>query len=610
MGYEFKITKNMIFMISFLFLFGIILQLSRSHYIVRLNTGNAHAGQAEKLSSALTATEARTFKQDSILLIYDPHESESVALRDNQIKTFDYMKKVYKAVPVSKIPKDLSAYKNVIIAFSHLEKGGDINLFTDYAFKGGKLFFAMRPELTDSFYAIYRKMGIYELADDYEDTNGIKMDSDLLLKSKNLTIDQDFIYNSSLPVHLSEACEVYASSEEGVPLLWSTEYGKGTIMVLNGTMLSDKLNRGIIAGALSYLNDDFIYPIMNSKVVYIDDFPAPFPEGTNHQIYDDYNRDTASFFRDIWWPDIQQIAAKNDVKYTGMLIETYNNRVKGPFEDRLAKENLKIFGRDLIKSGGEIGIHGYNHQSLTENQKQVKSLGYKAWKSEQDMAASLKEAKAFFSELFPNYTLRTYVPPSNVLSDDGKTAIHEAIPSIDTIASLYIKDEENISYIQEYEVNKPFTELPRLTSDYHYNDDSKWMIANSATLFGSFSHFIHPDDILDPDRSNGDDWEELSRQFGQMISDVKTKYPWMKAMTASESADNLKDFLRSQVFISQKQDKIVVYINHFAGKLDFLLRTDKQIKRMKNGTFEKASADRYILHADRDKLEIELEGNQ
>ncbi|MED1568637.1 DUF2194 domain-containing protein [Bacillus paramycoides] len=608
MGYEFKLNKNVILIILFLFLFGIVIQLSRSNYLLRLNIGTADMGNKSiKKTSALSAAEAKNFKQDQILVVYDPGDEASKNLEDNISKTLKYMQKVHKKVTTAEMPNDLKDYKSVIIAFGSLEEVNDIDALIDYAANGGSLFLAMRPELTNTFFSIYRKLGIYELGNELENAIGIKMDSDLLLKANNLKIDGKFIYNSSLLVHLDETCRLQASSFKGIPLLWSKSYGKGTIMVQNGTMLADKLNRGLIAGALSYLNEDFIYPIMNSKVVYIDDFPAPFPEGYNKEIYNDYKRNTASFFRDVWWPDIQQTAKKNDVKYTGVLVETYNNRVSGPFKDQIGKENLKIFGRDLLKSGGEIGVHGYNHQSLTMDQKQVKDLGYKAWGSEQDMVESLKEAKEYFDSIFPSYTLRTYVPPSNVLSEEGKKAIKKAIPSIDIFASLYIPDEEKNSYIQEYEVNKQFIELPRLTSDYHYTDVNKWTIANSATMFGSFSHFIHPDDLLDPDRNKGDHWGELYKQFSQMMSDVKSNYPWMKAQTASESADAMKNYEGSKVYINQTQDKINVYINSFAGELDFLLRSDKTIKSTKGCKVEKVSNDRYLVHANANKLEIQLE---
>jgi hypothetical protein len=613
MGYEFKLNKNVILIILFLFLFGIVLQLSRSNFLLRLNIGNEHVNnEVTKQTSALSAKEAKQFKQDQTLVVFDPDDdqNESIPIKDNLLKTLDYMQKVHKEIPVAELSKDWKDYQNIIITFPSLDKVSDINILTDYASNGGKVFFAIRPELTDGFYAIYQKLGIYEYGNEFEDAKGIKMNSDLLLKANNLKISEDFIINSSLPVHIKGTCKLLASSKEGIPLLWSTAYGKGTVMVQNGTMLSDKLNRGLIAGALSYLNDDFIYPIMNSKVVFIDDFPAPFPDNTNKDIYHDYKRNTATFFRDVWWPDVEQAAKKNDVKYTGVLIETYNDRVKAPFKDQIGKENLKIFGRDLIKSGGEIGIHGYNHQSLTLDPKQVKELGYNAWNSEQDMVESLKEAKEYFESLFPNYILRTYVPPSNVLSEEGKKAIKKAIPSIDILASLYIGDEEKISYTQEFDVNKPFIDLPRLTSDYHYSDTNKWTIANSATLFGAFSHFIHPDDLLDPERNKGDHWSKLSKQFNQMLSDVKQNYPWMKALTASKSAEALKSYVDAKVYVAEKHNKINVYINHFTGSLDFLLRSEKPIKSSKGCKVEKVSSDRYLVQANADKLEIQLGGKQ
>ncbi|WP_052352891.1 DUF2194 domain-containing protein [Neobacillus dielmonensis] len=609
MGYEFKISKNIIIIIVFLFLFGIVIQLARSNYVLQLNTGNGNLNDhTTKPTSALSAKEAEQFNSDEYLLVYDPEDSDSVALKNNNEKTFEYIKKNLEVVQVSDLPEDLSKYKNIIIAFSSLEKVNDINFITNYVYQGGEVFFEVRPELTDGFFTIYRKLGIYELGNEYETIEGIKLVSDILLKGNNLKVKDNFLVNSTLPVQINSSSKVLASSLKNVPLLWSTAYGKGTFMVFNGTMLGDKLNRGFIVGALSYLNGDFIYPIMNSKVVYIDDFPAPFPEGYNEDIYKQYRRNISTFFRDIWWPDIEQIGTKEDVKYTGVLIETYNNKTTGPFEDRIGIETLKTFGRDLIKLGGEIGVHGYNHQSLTTDQDQVESLEYKAWKSEKDMADSLKEAKDYFDSIFPNYTLHTYVPPSNILSEEGKQAIKEAIPSIDILASLYIQDEEQVSYVQEYEIGDEFIELPRLTSDYHYSDNNKWMTAASATMFGSFSHFIHPDDVLDKDRNKGDSWSVLSEQFGQMMHDVKKKYPWMKSTTASESAEKLKNYSQSEIFITEKDSKLTVNINNFSGSLDFLLRTEKSILSSKNCEVEKVSDDRYLVHAKDNKLVIQLEG--
>ncbi|MFD2043805.1 DUF2194 domain-containing protein [Ornithinibacillus salinisoli] len=607
MSYNFRISKTMVMIILFLFLLGISIQVSRSQFLLSFGITNGHATELE-YTSALSDEEVQQFQHDKMLLLYDSSSIESKTLTDNFERTLDYMKKKYETIPVLQMPADLSSYQTVIILFSDLEKVEDFNKVTDYVSLGGKVFFGILPEPGTTYFNLYQKLGIYETDTTYQEAVGVEMVSDLLLKAQGLKIDKEFIVNSSLYLRLKDTATLHVQSSDGIPLLWSSSYKDGQFMVFNGTMLSSKLNRGLISGAISYLNDDYIYPILNSKVVYIDDFPAPFPEGYDEQIYANYKRDIPTFFKDIWWPDMVKTAIKNDLTYTGVLIETYNDKIKSPFNERLVKENLKIYGRELIKMGGEVGVHGYNHQSLTLDQTKVDELGYNAWKDQQDMVSSLEEVESLFNELFPDYTLRTYVPPSNVLSEEGKKAIQKAIPSVTNLASLYYYGEEQIAYIQEFESNDWYTEIPRFTSNYLYIDESKWSIANSATSIGAFSHFIHPDDLLDRERSGSKDWDTLLKEFNKMMHDVKVNYPWMKSQTASESAAVVKNFQQAEVFVSQTSNRLDVYINQFAGELDFILRSDKTFTRGDGCEVEKISDNHYLIRAHSSKFSIELGG--
>ena len=606
MNDHFKMSKTVILIIFFLFLFGSSVVISQSSFLYKLNIENGK-NETSNYVSALSQEELENFRQDKILLVYDPDSEESFWLKDHFEKTLQYMKKPFETVTYSQVPDHKHDFQNIVILFSDLDKTGDFTSFTSYVSEGGKLFFAIHPDTGSIYSSIHQMLGIKQTEPPYVDTFGVRMASDLLLQSKNIkVIDEEYFTNISLGIDLEDSSKVYAFTGKGIPLLFSTPYGNGEFMVFNGTMLLEKVNRGLIAGSLSYLNEDYIYPIINSKVMYIDDFPAPFPEGTNEDIYQDYKLDTASFFHDIWWPDMLMTAKRNDVTYTGVLVETYNDKINGSFEERLVEENLLTYGQDLIKMGGELGVHGYNHQSLTKDQKQVAALGYNAWKEEADMVQSLTAINQHIKEIFPGYTLQTYVPPSNVLSEEGKKAIKEAIPSITNIASLYIPDGENVSYIQEFESTNEFNEIPRFTSNYLYKDETKWTIANASTLFGVFSHFIHPDDILDEKRSELKSWKQLSKEFNQMLQDVKEKYPWMESQTASESAMNMKNYQNANVFISQNDQKINGYINHFAGNLDFILRSDKEIVRTNGCEVEKISSDRYLIHAQSAKFTIEL----
>jgi hypothetical protein len=172
--------------------------------------------------------------------------------------------------------------------------------------------------------------------------------------------------NSSLDVTLFEDTVIHAVSEEDIPLVWEYKYNAGKIMVFNGSNLFQKNNRGLVAGMLGMLNDSFLYPVYNTKMSHIDDFPAPVPVGNNEAIYKEFRRTIAQYYREVWWPDMVKISKLYNVKHSGFVIMTYEDDVTPPFEIKqdLDEVAFMVYGRELIKQGGEIGIHGYNHQSL------------------------------------------------------------------------------------------------------------------------------------------------------------------------------------------------------------------------------------------------------
>ena len=86
-------------------------------------------------------------------------------------------------------------------------------------------------------------------------------------------------FESALGVRLRDDATVYAvTGDEGVPLVWSTELGKGRIVVDN-IGVYDKVMRGFYAASYSLLGDACAYPVLNSAVFFLDDFPSPVPEG-------------------------------------------------------------------------------------------------------------------------------------------------------------------------------------------------------------------------------------------------------------------------------------------------------------------------------------------
>lgn len=606
--------RNMLLIILFVILMGIGAQLARSQMVFRLTNPTNDGPAARKIPAAASAAwEADGYTTDKFLIIYDEKEELSAKLAENLAQTIHYMKKEYDTTTVQRLGSISGEYRAVIAASSIIDDSEQWQLVEDYVEKGGRLFFAVRPELDQGFLRIYRKLGIYSYGS-LMNTEMVQLTSNVLIKGDGQTFNDPFLANSSLFVSLEDRCRVYARTVRQTPLLWEASYGQGSFMVYNGVTLYSRINRGMIAGAISKLLEDetFIYPVMNMKLAFIDDFPAPFPKGRNEALYAEYGRDNTRFFREIWWPDMLKTSKQENLKYTGALIENYNDWVKSPFSENPGsdREGLITYGRELLKNGGELGIHGYNHQSLETKTNVSSYFGYNVWKSEKDMEDALKEVNRFTKSVFSKYEFRTYVPPSNVLSPEGREAIRTASPDIRILSSIYLEDPGSRAYVQEFEVGKDgMIELPRITSGYEFSVENRWAVMNTVTSIGVFSHFVHPDDILDSGRNGNKSWKELSREYSEMMGFVNSKYSWLKPMTATGGAEQLESFAASWPAFKQEDGKLSASVAGFVHEADFILRTDKKIGSLHNCSVTQIDKDVYLVHAVKANFELGLEGS-
>ncbi len=605
---KFKIGNTLYLVIIFVLIIGLSLVVINSNYILKfLPKGTVFFANETSQVSRLSKDTIDHFGVEEYLVIYNEKDPSSIRMKDNISHTLAMMKKHVKETTLSNLPPTYNQYKNVIITFESISKLSNLSTLESYTAEGGKVFFAIRPEINNSLQNIYRKLGIYEVGD-YINPEGMNLTSNVLIKQKNLEMEKDEIsQNSSLQVGLDEKCSIYIKSLDNVPLLWDMPYKKGKFMVFNGTMLETKENRGLISGAISMLNENYIYPILDMKMVFIDDFPAPVPEGINKDLYKEYQRDILSFYRDIWWPDILKSAAKYNIKYTGVVIQTYEDKVTPPFKNSEVQRNTFVqYGRELLKMGGEIGIHGYNHQSLMLDPNSIKDLGYNAWKTQADMEAALNITENYVKKMFPTYEFKTYVPPSNRIDQVGETAVKNAIPSINVLASLYLADDSQYTTVTEFEKKGGYSYLPRITSGYEYTKRKKWEIVNAITSIGVFNHFIHPDDILDIKRSGGKNWTKLEKEYDHILSDVNKNYPWLESKTARDASTKLSNYLDSKVYVKEEKNRIVVSIDRFSNKMSFILRTKHKIGKLKNCTVHKVDDDVYFVEAQKATIEIGL----
>ena len=496
---------------------------------------------------------------------------------------------------------DLNRYDLVVIASDQLEEKLNIpmNNILSWVEKGGKLFWGIIPSsLGPQFYSVYRKLGMLECSG-YMQYEGMQFEKELIPGAGNESFTGESFVDVGLTVNLADSAVVSVTSENDgktVPVVWSNQVGEGRTVFYNGTSLKGDFWRGFLAGCINALFEVNMYPVINASCIFIDDFPSPQYESTSDVTKKEYNRTVKEFYRDIWWPDMQKVANRYGDRYVGLFIATYNDIVD-PDEFTYEEPSMEqYYGNSLLKAGHEMGAHGYNHQSLTLAGGTPEEMGYQPWDNTADMVASLKELDEIRQRLFPSVTFRTYVPPSNYLSSQGREAVKQAFQDVRIISgTLSSEGEEGEVCQQDFETGKDgIVDFPRITSGMILDDFGRFQMVNGIGLYGVMSHFIHPDDLFDAERGQGKTWQQLYESYCQMMEWYHSSYPTMRSLTAVMAADALQVCENAVPHIIYGEDEITGSIENFTGESFFWLRCEStpvvlddscQITRMDEGEY-------------------------
>lgn len=545
------------------------------------------------------------------LVLFDSSYAEERIVDQNVTETLNSMRVPYDSVDVSAPGKiAFNQYKSVIVAFRDLNDLKQLQEMVDWVEAGGGVFFATYPEFSKDFYSLYRKMGVRSAEDGLITVLGFTFTTDLLPGAKGRVLEgtEEFLNNKSIPLQLEPDSLVHITSADNyrLPLLWQKDFGKGRFVVSNTDQFISRANHGILGAAFSLLHDAFVYPVINSSVYFLDDFPAPVPEGSYPTITKEYQRDTRSFFLDIWWPDMQKLADKYGLVYTGLLIETYNDKTVPPFSEDISGEDHRYRGRLLLKTGGEIGLHGYNHIPLCMKKDGInKLLDYTDWPSIENEQMSLKALNDFGHTLFPGQAFRVYVPPSNVLCPEARAWLPKVLPDLKVISSLLLADEGVESYIQNFEeAPDGIVEFPRVVSGYYLYEYSQLALINELGLHYVNSYFIHPDDILDPERSENRTWEQMRDAFEQEVKWVHDSTPGMRSMTVEEGAAAVQRYYRLKVNGAFENGNYVIHLGSFYDTASLMLRTSREPVDITGGKITKVTSSLYLIQANQPDLTI------
>ena len=503
----------------------------------------------------------------------------------------------------------LKQYQTMVIAMPNLDPLGEHVLqIMQWVKKGGGVMFAMTPERTGYLDVIGPQIGIESSAYKYVVTEGITPSKDFMLGGGQTYMFSD-PFKSSLSVALNDRAQVEAVSSNGrTPLVWRSSVESGTAVMCN-IGIYVKMVRGFYASAFSLLSSAMAYPVINSAAFYLDDFPSPVPSGNGKYIKRDYNMSISEFYSQVWWPDLVRLAERYGIRFTGVMIENYGDDTKDDPVRQTDGAQFEYYGGLLLRQNGEIGYHGYNHQPLVlPNTDYGKEYAYVQWPNRKAIVDSLNELIAFQKDVLPAATSSVYVPPSNILSQEGRKIIGEDVSQIRAIASTYMPSDSSLTYVQEFGVAADgVVEAPRIVSGGMVGDMYMRLAAVSELNMHYVStHFMHPDDLLDEDRGAKEGWKKYYQGLENYLDWLESSAPSIRMRTGTECAAAIQRFSGLTVSMETSDDSWDLKLGNLTDQGWLMFRANNGTPgRVRGGSLTKLTGNLYLLKATNATVHIE-----
>ncbi|WP_028273198.1 DUF2194 domain-containing protein [Atopococcus tabaci] len=506
---------------------------------------------------------------------------------------------------------DLSEYRTVVLNTSQTEQlanSGALDEVMNWVEGGGRLWNA-RPNVNSAAFLNYPDaFGIEEMEAGPQEVWQFDLVTDFMIGSEGFSYELEDFETYGLNVSVTEDTVIHAVQEETeTPLIWEKEYGQGRIVV-NNMDIGGKSSRGIYEAQYSLLEDVFAYPVINSSVFFLDDFPAPFPEGWQEHITEHHDMDVETFFSTVWLPDMMQLEEKYGIPFTNVVVVTYQDKVAPPFDETVDKETFEFYGKLMNMSGGEIGFHGYNHQPLVlDGFRYSEDLGYNTWHSTEDIAASLEALIATTNEAFPEENPSVYVPPSNILSEEAREVMANQFEEIKTIASLYVVT--GTAYEQEFDVGEDgIVNLPRTVSGLEFSEYNRWMVLNELNFHYVNSHFFHPDDLMDEDRGADKGWTYLKGTFEEYLQWLDDHAPGLRKQKASDGAKAVQRYDAATFQRTSSENGYEISIDNFYDEMYGIVRIrEGTVQSVDGGKLTPLTSELYLLEATQDTITIQFD---
>ena len=220
----------------------------------------------------------------------------------------------------------------------------------------------------------------------------------------------------------------------------------------------------------------------------------------------------------------------------------------------------------------------------------------------------MTELSDFCHDLFPNEEFHVYVPPSNIISEEGRRLLAEDFPEIRAIASLYLPDDNDVSYDQDFTVTEDgMIQTPRIISGYVLDDYMRTAAMSELYFHCVNTHFQHPDDVLDTDRGAALGWQELFSRLTDYVEWLNKALPQMRNLTGSELAGAVQRYDGLQIRREHTASGLKISLGGFNAEAWFYLRLNEgRPGHVTGGTVSRAADGLYLVKAASPEMTISI----
>ncbi|EAR02550.1 DUF2194 domain-containing protein [Maribacter sp. HTCC2170] len=523
-----------------------------------------------------------------IEFVMDNSSYENVLEHRNLKKVADYTKIPYQSIPILNFNASFKiepTTRVLCVTETYELNNTAIDSLLGFVAKGGTLFITKKNyDQRLGFLMGFKSEASYELD---STAMGIRFKKPIFPDMAGFSLSSDKIpHRGFKSVNFSSNVNVLASSanNKDYPLIVENRIGKGRVVLYNSIRSFNKNLRGLLFSQVLLGLEGIPYPVANTSTIFLDDYPSPLYNVYKEPIKSEMNKTMSEYVTDVWWPDMKKLAIRESIKYTAYVTFDYNTYTTPPFTfkewdnnafnrgDKVIQKSSWL-GQDIIRSGHELGFHGYNHVSLLKSD----------WPEPEYIGTSLNAGIKKWKTLDFKKLPISYVPPSNYIDSLGLAELEKGMPSLKYIQSTYLGDlkEGGNREFDPEPFNDYFFDYPRITSGY-YLDDVNLMTAESLYLFtGIWTHFVHPDDVFQlPIKANsatsghfeyrnkyGLNWRSrngkvgLFDSFKKVLEDFRKRHPMVRYPNATESSNIVRDWRYS-------------YFTHFREDGNYIVESD------------------------------------